>query len=165
MARNKVQRGRGSASARYITSDKELNALPLGMQVLTLDGILPVEYLCPGDRLITRDSGTACLRAVQTQRKSSPMVRISPGTLGNMRPDHEVILPASQQILLRDWRAQTLFGTERALVPVSRIVDGRFVQAIGTAEVTLIALIFDTPHIVYADGLELASTDLTPAPA
>jgi hypothetical protein len=74
-----------------------------------------------------------------------------------MRPDQEVLLPASQEILLRDWRAKALFGAAQALVPVSRLVDGSFVCALGEIEMGLHELVFDRPHILYVDGLELAS--------
>lgn len=39
--------------------------LPLGTDVMTADGILPVEYLEPGDRVITR-AGMRVLREIDT---------------------------------------------------------------------------------------------------
>jgi hypothetical protein len=68
-----------------------------------------------------------------------------------------VILPAGQPILVRDWRAQALFGTDQAMVPAARLVDGAFVTHAGAAEVDLWQLDFDSPHILYLDGLEVAS--------
>lgn len=157
MARNKVQRGSGIPTARHVDHDTPFNALALGTLVLTLDGALPVEFLTPGDRVITRDSGTARLRALHARKLRLSAVTIAPGTLGHMRPDHEVTLPAMQEILLRDWRASALFGAQQALVPLARLVDGRFIRNAGECELHLCELVFDTPHILYADGLELAS--------
>ncbi|MBT51816.1 MAG: hypothetical protein CMF72_00040 [Mameliella sp.] len=158
MAPNKVQRGSGIPTARHVAQDTPFNALTFGALVLTLDGALPVEYLTPGDRVITRDSGTARLQALHTHRRRLAAVTIAPGTLGHMRPDHEVTLPAVQEILLRDWRASALFGARQALVPLSRLIDGTFIRDAGKVDLQLYELVFDTPHIVYADGLELASS-------
>ncbi|SDE83994.1 hypothetical protein SAMN04488117_101426 [Celeribacter baekdonensis] len=41
------------------------NGLPMGTEVMTADGILPVEYLEPGDRIITR-AGMRRLRDIDT---------------------------------------------------------------------------------------------------
>ncbi|SFI64545.1 hypothetical protein [Celeribacter neptunius] len=44
---------------------KHDKGLPLGTQVMTADGILPVEYLEPGDRVITR-AGMRTLRNIDS---------------------------------------------------------------------------------------------------
>jgi hypothetical protein len=134
------------------------NGLLAGVSVLTLDGALPVEYLAPGDRIITRDSGTAVLQAVRRARRHLPRVHIQAGTLGHMRPNSDLTLPASQQILIRDWRAKALFGRSSALIPAKRLIDGTFIRDDGSAACEMIELIFDAPHILYVDGLELASS-------
>lgn len=156
---------RGGLSARHIAPETPCNALAAGSIVLTLDGALPVEYLSPGDRVITRDSGTATLRAMRHRHARLPAVAITPGSLGHMRPGHEVTLPAAQEILVRDWRAAALFGASRALVPVLRLADGRFIRALGEVDLSLFELQFDRPHILYVDGLELASGTPVPQPA
>lgn len=157
--------GGATASARHIVASQTLNALVAGTEVLTLEGAMPVEYLSPGDRVITRDSGTATLTAIRHRKGRVRLVAIRAGTLGNSRPDSDAVLPAGQEILVRDWRARALFGAERALVPAERLADGEFIRVIGTREVTLVELCFDAPHIVYGDGLELASAASESVPA
>ncbi|MCR8549060.1 Hint domain-containing protein [Salipiger sp. P9] len=152
-----VRRDDGTLPARHVESSDSLNALVAGTVVLTLDGALPVEYLSPGDRVITRDSGTAVLRGIRRRKAQAKLVAIRAGTLGSARPDSDAIVPAGQEILVRDWRAKALFGASRALVPAERLADGEFIRVIGTREVELLELQFDAPHILYADGLELAS--------
>lgn len=152
-----VSRGANGKPARHVRDGDPLNALAAGTEILTLDGTLPIEFLNPGDRVITRDSGTAVLRHMRGFTTFVPAVSIRPGSLGHMRPDRVLHLPATQEILLRDWRAETLFGARQALVPVSRLVDGNFIRALGLQRMTLIELSFDAPHILYADGLELAA--------
>lgn len=126
--------------------------------ILTLVGERRVSDLGVGDRVITRDSGTAILRGVTRQRLCTPSVRILAGTLGHTRPERDVCLPAGQLLLVRDWRAKALFGEAQALVPASRLVDGEFITWQEGQEVTLFTLDFAAAHILYVDGLELASS-------
>ena len=144
-------------TARHVTASEGRNALTAGTVVLTLDGALPVEFIAVGDRVITRDSGIAMVREVRRAKVQMKAVAIKAGSLGNTRPDRDAVLPAAQEILIRDWRAEALFGASQALVPASRLVDGEFIRDIGTREFEVVELVFDTPHILYADGLEVAS--------
>ena len=128
-----------------------------GAIIYTKDGALPVEYLCPGDRIITRDAGLVTLRAVDWRRGRVDRVRIRRGVLGHLRPLRDTEIPADQGVLIRDWRAQALFGAAQAVVPAARLVDGAHVTDEGAGEMTLFTLRFDRPHVIYADGLELAA--------
>ncbi len=138
--------------------DLSYSAFPLGTEILSLAGALPVEALYPGDRVITRDGGAQVL--VDIQRHDVPedltFLRVSKDALGG-KPSREVLLPSEQRLLLRDWRAQALFGTPQARVPLSRLVDGEFVAATDARPEALLTLHFAHEHIVYADGLELFS--------
>ncbi len=136
-----------------------------GTSILTLDGELPVEHLTPDDRIITRDAGAATLRDVQALRLCGQAVRISGGTLGDMRPDRDLIVPAAQPLLVRDWRAKALTGRHAALIPARELVDGEFIRLLPAAEMTLYQLVMDAPHVIYADGMELAVPSWAPAAA
>jgi len=125
--------------------------------ILTGAGERPVRDLRPGDRVITRDAGMVTLRSLSRRDLYTPLVRIRAGSLGHTRPERDVLLPASQPILVRDWRARALFGTDQALISAARLVDGGFVTHAGMATLHLCELDFGTPHIVYLDGLEVAS--------
>lgn len=125
--------------------------------IMTLDGELPVSALRPGTRVITRDTGMAVLRTVRRRRITGRAVRIKASSLGHNRPERDATLPAGQPVLVRDWRAKALFGAEQALVPVSRLVDGEFVSLLDNVTMTVYDLEFDTPHVLYVDGLEVAS--------
>lgn len=133
------------------------NGLVVGTRLLTLDGEMPVEFLSSGDRIITRDAGLSILRDIRVIDADCEMVRVRAGSLGHTRPDSDMILPATQRVLVRDWRAQALFDMKAALVPVKRLADGAFVTLEARRRVRLIQLCFDAPHILYADGLEVES--------
>lgn len=128
-----------------------------GALIMTLDGEMRVSDLRTGSRVITRDSGMAVLRAVRHRRVTGRAVRIKASSLGHNRPERDATLPAGQPVLVRDWRAKALFGAEQALVPAERLVDGEFVTLHDNATMTLYELEFDTPHVLYVDGLEVAS--------
>jgi hypothetical protein len=125
--------------------------------LLTAAGERRVGDLRPGDRIITRDAGMVALRGLTRHRLRLLLVRIRAGSLGHRRPGRDALLPACQPILLRDWRARALFGRAQALVAASRLVDGEFVTHEGSGTRDLCGLDFGAPHILYLDGLELAS--------
>jgi hypothetical protein len=125
--------------------------------IMTAMGERPVSSLVPGDRIITRDRGMAVLEDTRTRRAEAQVVRIAARSLGHNRPEEDTYLPEGQRILIRDWRAKAVFGCARALVPVERLVDGEFVTLMPSAKLTITDLLFDDPHILYVDGLEVAS--------
>ena len=125
-----------------------------GTVVATADGYLPVDFLSPGDRVVTRH-GMRVIRAIQVQRFTGPAVRIGASALGHDRPEQDLTLPCDTLVLLRDWRAQAIYGQDQALVPVERLVDGEFVVPENVIGLRLYELLFDAPQIVYAEGVEL----------
>lgn len=139
-------------------------ALPPGTEILTLAGALPVEALYPGDRVITRDAGARTL--VRIARHPVPddvrFVLVRKDALGG-KPSRDLLLPADHRIFLRDWRAQALFGTPAARVPVARLVDGEFICWTEARPDALLTLHLVHEHVLYADGLEVMSAAPTPS--
>ena len=127
-----------------------------GTLLLTADGEIPVEYLSPGDRIITRNAGMVRLTAIQTYRITDEAIKIAAGSLGDSKPTHHVMVPAAQMILIRDWRARAMHGAAQAVIPAGCLVDDEFVTSLGLREMTLVRLGFEAPHVIYADGLELS---------
>lgn len=119
-----------------------------GTVVLTANGALPVDYLEPGDRIVTR-SGMRPLRSIAARRYSGPAVEIAAGALGHGRPEQALILPAGVPVLVR--------GPERGMVmAVADLIDGDSVAAAEVVSLRVYDLSFDAPEIVYAEGLEIA---------
>ena len=138
-----------------------MGGLPVGARILTLSGEMPVEHIMPGDRIITRDAGAAVLRTLRRHRIVTRAVKILAGSLGDTRPDCDVILPEAQLVHVRDWRARAMFSLPAATVPAAALVDGEFITALGEVEMDVITLRFDAPHVIYVDGLELGGHDLS----
>lgn len=134
--------------------------LPIGATVFTLCGALPVEALYPGDRIITRDAGAQVLLDIRRHDVTDDMkmVKVTRHALGG-KPTKDMVLNAEQRVLIRDWRAQALYGTPTARVPLSRLVDGEFVRWTDDRPDALLTLHFAHTHIFYANEVELFSAD------
>ena len=149
-----VGRTQGAEAPKALVQHQGLCA---GSIVLTLKGETPVEAIRVGDRVITRDSGTAVVRSVAQRTVVTQLIEVAAGSLGQNRPENDTVLPGGQSILIRDWRAEAMFGSKQALVPAAQLVDGEFIRDLGLREAVVYEIGFDDGHIVYADGLELDS--------
>lgn len=143
----------------HIRQSAGLSGVAMGTRVATLDGLIAVEFLSTGDRVITR-SGARVLRAISAMPFVSKLVRIAPGALGHDRPGMPLVLGAATKVLLRDWRAQAMFGQTQALVAVTRLIDGQYVRALAGEKCRLFTLHFDEPEVIYADGVEIGCDPL-----
>ena len=128
-----------------------------GTIVLTLKGEMPVERLMPGDKVITRDSGVSTVRAIESMKTVVQTVKIKAGSLGQTRPEDDVVVPAEQDILVRDWRARSMFGKDQAIVSAIKLIDDEFILDNGLQDATLFQVCFDSDHVFYAGGLEVQS--------
>ncbi|WP_226782806.1 Hint domain-containing protein [Oceaniglobus trochenteri] len=127
-------------------------------RILTMEGLIAIDCLQPGDRIITRDAGMVRLVGVDSRfhRDCGPVI-LMPRALGHSRPDRPMILGADQPILLRDWRARGIYGRDAVLVPAGRLADGRHVcRADAQPRLRLFRLLFDAQHVIYAEGVECA---------
>jgi hypothetical protein len=145
------------ASAAIAVATKDITGICAGTTIMTMDGELPVEHLSVGDRVITRDAGMSVLREVRVADVEIACIAIKAGSLGHTRPDRDMLVAPGALIHIRDWRAEALFGQRQATVPARRLIDGEYVAETAKARVRIFDLIFDHQHIVYADGVEMAS--------
>lgn len=133
-----------------------------GTLVRSMDGLLPVEFLAPGDRIICRQGARRLEKVSASLHDRISLVRISASTMGHDRPEQDVLLAPDQQVLIRDWRAKALYGLDIAAIPAARLVDGEFIVAEIRKNVCLFTLHFAEDEVIYAEGLELACPALTP---
>lgn len=138
------------------------HGLCAGTRVQTSDGAIPVEFLSPGDRILTREAGLQVLRGVRvTRHAAAAQITIRASSLGHARPRRDLVVAPGQLILVCDWRAPALWRLARALVPALRLVDGQHVIEEAPRDYRAFELIFDAPHLVYAEAAELAMTMVT----
>jgi hypothetical protein len=136
------------------------SGIPAGTVVLTADGEIPVEFLTSGDRIVTRDTGMVRLAGIARRTAVVRLILFAAGSLGHTRPDHDLILPADQAVLIRDWRASAFTGQTQALVPAGALVDGEFIRDLGPQRLCLHLLRFARPQVIYAGGMELAGATM-----
>lgn len=144
------------------TGDLPLPALTASMRVETPGGRKRVDELTPGELVLTRDRGYQhlCWRAQIAPQQVHPilrspitMVRIAAGTLGKTLPAEDVIVSASQRIMLADPRAEALFGAEEVLVAAGDLLHLDGVEpALGDVQ-EHIALLFDAHEVILVEGL------------
>lgn len=136
--------------------DPSALGLLAGTQVRTLDGLMPVDYLEPGDRIVTRDGARRLVAVSVRNRRMAAVVRIRATTLGHDRPEQDLLLAPGQPVMIRDWRALALYGADAAAIPASRLADGEFIVTEVLRQVRLYTLHFAGEEVIYADGLEIA---------
>lgn len=133
-----------------------------GTMVRTLDGLIPVEFLTPGDRIVTRAGARRLTSVSVVARKQVDLVRVRASTMGHDRPDQDLLLSPGQPVLIRDWRAKALYGVEVAAIPAARLADGEFICVESHRNARLFTLRFDEDEVIYAEGLELACPAFLP---
>jgi len=128
-----------------------------GTTVLTLRGEVAVETLIPGDRIITRDTGMVMLHDLVISRASLPAIRVVADSFGQARPQRDTLLVTDALVNLRNWCIYQPSGSRTAQIIAMALVDGQSVTPQGTADRLTCTLVFDRPHVIYADGLELCA--------
>lgn len=131
--------------------------LMTGARILTMNGYVSVDTLTPGDRIVTR-SGVATLRTLHTHTQLLNPVIVAQSALGYSRPESQLFVAPEQEVYVRDWRAQALFGCDQVIMPVSRLVDDKFIKWGQVARTyQTYHLGFNQEEVFYADGVELLS--------
>lgn len=148
------------ATARHapLAQGDASGGVALGSRILTLDGALPIEHLYPGDRIITR-AGVRRLERIRRLNlpEGAPIITLKCDALGG-RPDRDLWVLPEQKLRVSDWRAKAIWGKPVAYVAASRLIDDTYVRAdVAKAATAVLQLEFETPQIIYADGLELLS--------
>ena len=137
-----------------------LGGLVEGTEVLTARGLVKVEDIAAGMRLVTRERGLQRV-AFATQRllPHAEVVRITPEALGASSEGSPIFVAPSQRVLLKDWRAKAMFGRARALVSVRKLIDGELIKRLDMRNARLFSLHFEASLILYAGEIELGSAD------
>jgi hypothetical protein len=134
-----------------------------GTLIATPDGQRPVETLCLGDMVVTKDDGPQPLRwmgsrTVEAQDNFAP-IRIRANTFGQ---HDELLVSPEHRVLIRDSVAELLFGEQEVLVAAKDLVNDRSVTRRVGGQVTYVHLMFDRHQVVYSEGL--ATESFLPGP-
>ena len=127
--------------------------------VVTMTGLRKVQTLRPGDTLVTRSSGSLPLVKIEQTCIITRAIYVIAGSLGHFQLDRDTLLPAEQTVLVRDWRALFIGGSDTMLVAARDLVDGEYVRDVGQMPLTVYRLVCEAPEVIYADGMELGTAD------
>jgi hypothetical protein len=136
----------------------DLTYFARGTRIATLKGDQLVETIRSGDKVITRGVGTLPVRWVGSYRMSvggamAPVV-IKAGALSNHA---DLVVSPEHRVLFHHPRAELMFGSNCALIPVRYLINDETIFAVKGGEVECWHLLFDTHQIVYANGAMVES--------
>lgn len=138
-----------------------------GTRIATVDGPRPIESLCPGDRILTRDNGPQEVMWTGRRRMSGARlfampqlrpIRLRAGVFGQGQPDADLIVSPQHRMLVRGPAARNLFNTDEVLVTAEALVnDESIIVDHSLREVTYVHVMLERHNIVWANGLETES--------
>lgn len=132
-----------------------------GTQIETKEGLVAVEDLKVGCKVLTRDNGYQPVRWIGRRQLGAEElarnpqlqpVRIARGALGVGLPEADMVVSAQHRMLLTGTRAELLFGEAEVLAAALHLVGQPGITRREAQEVTYLHLMFDAHEIILADG-------------
>lgn len=124
-----------------------------GTRITVEGGLVAVENLKVGDRVLTRDNGYQEIRWIghRTVRGNGDLapIRFARGAIGN---DRELYVSPQHRMLVEGWDVELHFGTDQVLVAAKHLVNGTTIRVAPRREVTYYHILFDDHQIVKAEG-------------
>ena len=135
-----------------------------GTRIDTPDGPRLIDDLCEGDVVSTGDSGDQAIEwigksTVRAANDLAPII-ITKGTFGN---ECDIAVSPNHAILVEDWRAELLLGTDSAFIRAKDLVNGDTIYRLPQAEFTYYHLLLKGHHVVRTSGM--LSESFYPGPA
>jgi hypothetical protein len=127
-----------------------------GTLIATSRGEKPVEYLKPGDQVITRDNGVQEIRWIGSRHIGWKTLSANPhlkpvvirwGALDWGAPAHDLFVSPNHRILVRDPDGEEVLATAKQLVGNDGVEE---VDAMG---VTYFHLMFERHEVILSDGI------------
>lgn len=156
----------GEEDVNTRTSYSEISGVPCfcqGTHLATDQGDVPVDWLGPGDRVLTKDHGYQAIlwvgrskisRANLKKYPSLRPIRIAANSISAGVPAQDLRLSPEHRMLLGSAHLELLFGVAEAFAPVKSIVDGQQItQTDPQHEVSYYHVLFERHEIVLAEGL------------
>ncbi|PSL16567.1 choice-of-anchor L domain-containing protein [Shimia abyssi] len=130
-----------------------------GTLIITQTGLVPVEQLEPGHKVMTRDNGFQPLRWIGMATKlaigKDAPIQFNAGALGQ---HDKVEFSPNHRVLYKSHQATLLFGESEVLVKAKDMVNGTTItRREDGSPVTYVHILFDRHEIVRANGLDSES--------
>ena len=133
-----------------------------GTSIATDNGLVAVEDLSVGDRVMTMDHGYQEIRwtgartldkwQLARQPNLAP-VRIQAGALGNGLPERDLLVSPQHRVLVSNKVAQNMFGVGEVLVAAKHLVGLTGIDILAGAEsVTYVHFMCSEHEVVFSEG-------------
>lgn len=132
-----------------------------GSRIATPDGPVPVEDICTGDLVLTRDNGFRPVRwiggrafdaAALAEFPELQPVRVPRGTFGSDVPSADLLVSPQHRVLLAGHEVAPTRGEAEILASASDLVTLGLARAESATSVTYYHMMFDAHEIVWANG-------------
>lgn len=132
-----------------------------GTLIEAVCGPIPIEALKVGDHVRTANDGMQQIRWIGSRTVAGlgafAPIRIAAGALDNHR---DLYVSPQHRMVIKDWRAQLMFGTDTVLVAAKHLVNGSTIKQVSCRDVTYYHLAFDAHQVIFAEGAESESLHL-----
>ncbi|MBZ4021314.1 hypothetical protein CKO11_02415 [Rhodobacter sp. TJ_12] len=140
-------------------SPEEIAAIPAlgtGTMIATADGPTPIDWLRPGDRVLTRDNGYQSLLWVglhtmprRAPEETRPLV-LATECFGAALPERDVLLSPGTGVLLAGHELELWFGESEMFAKAKHALPK---AEAGPGRQQLYSMLFPTPEVVLAEGM------------
>ena len=133
-----------------------------GTLICTLKGEKPVEELCVGDRVVTRDNGLQTVRRISRRDydygqlaavKHLQPILMTAGALGKGLPEQDMLLSPNLRLLVGGDRRAAAVQPRDGLVAVKHLVDNHTVRPCAVLGVRYVHFEFARHEVVLANGV------------
>ncbi|SOC09942.1 Hint domain-containing protein [Rhodobacter sp. JA431] len=140
-------------------SPEEIAVIPslgTGAMIATAEGPTPIDWLRPGDRVLTRDNGYQSLLWVgvhtmprRAPEETRPLV-LAANCFGEALPERDVLLSPGTGVLLAGHELELWFGESEMFAKAKHALPK---AEAGPGRQQLYSMLFPTPEVVLADGM------------
>ncbi|MEO3416430.1 Hint domain-containing protein [Roseovarius sp. CAU 1744] len=133
-----------------------------GTGIATQNGLIPVESLRVGDRVLTRDHGYQPLRWLGTRQISCTGLPITPNSLPVLiradalapgRPVRDMIVSPRHRVLTTDKKHLALTGETEVLIEAGALVGQPGIMCVVPHNLTYVHVLFDQHEVILSDNL------------
>lgn len=129
-----------------------------GTMIETDSGPRPVEDLELGDLVMTRDDGLQPVRWVGRRSVAAVGTMAPIQIAANALGEHGTLkVSPLHRVLLRDVRAELMFGEGEVLVAAKHLVNDTTIRPLEGGDVDYVHFMFDRHQVVFSEGLETES--------
>lgn len=138
-----------------------------GTTLMTDEGPQPVDWIRPGDRVLTKDHGfqpviwsnrTVISKAHLKFAQCLRPVKIAAQSVNGEIPKNDLLLSPDHRILLKSPMIQMLFGHEEVFTAIKTVTNGDTVaQTLPDHAISYFHILFEQHEVILAEGLWVES--------